>query len=395
MPRIVQIVPAVHADSGVEGVAYHLEREFCRAGMTTERFTLTEAWGDWLPQPGAGVPGKLALAARVGWFSTVGTALARRYLRARPDAVGLCHNDALAGDVYVNHGILTVAMRARGGFAWRMVRNPMHLFIALRDAHRYRSGTHRVVVNLTAAEDAALRAEHPRLRPRTVVIGNGVDVERFRPPTPRERAEARMAVGLSPADVAIVFVGHEFDRKGLPLILEALVGAPESLCLVVVGGTPDLVEAASVRAAALGVGDRVRFVGRASDPVPYFHAADVFALPSAYESYGLVVLEAMACGLPVVASAVGCVPEVVADGDTGLVVEREPTALRSAFAALVGADRAAWGRRARAEAERHSWEAVARQYATLAAEVASERSAERRGTGAVRRPRARGWNSGP
>lgn len=378
MTRIVQIAPAIVPGSGVEGVAYHLEQEFTRAGVSTERFTMKEARGDWLPVPGAGWRGKAVLALRVAWFSTVGTSLARRFLARRPDAVAICHNDVLAGEIYVNHGILQVAMRARGQYAWRMARNPMHPFTTLRDAYRYRSRIHRVVVNLMASEDSALRAAHPHLRARTVVIGNGVDVERYRPPTAPQRATARAALDLGPEDVAVVFVGHEFDRKGLPLLIEALAGAPAAVRLVVVGGTPDMVDDAAARAASHGVRDRVRFVGRVPDPVPHFHAGDVFALPSAYESYGLVILEAMACGLPVVVSDVGCVPEVVTDGVTGLVVDRDVAALRAAFATLAAVDRAPWGRRARTVAEQHSWESVARRYVTLAAEVAAERGGGRR-----------------
>jgi UDP-glucose:(heptosyl)LPS alpha-1,3-glucosyltransferase len=74
------------------------------------------------------------------------------------------------------------------------------------------------------------------------------------------------------------------------------------------------------RPATSGCVDRVHFAGRLADPTPAFHAADVFALPSAYESFGLVVLEALAFGLPVVVTDVGVVPEVVDDGVNGFVV---------------------------------------------------------------------------
>src|SRR5512133_3338950 len=116
MTVIVQICPEIGPGSGVAGVAYNLEREWQRLGVQTERFTLTEARGGWLPQPGPGIRGRLVLLARVVWFSTVGTLLARRYLRSRPGALSICHNDALAGDVYVNHGVVQAAMRARGAY---------------------------------------------------------------------------------------------------------------------------------------------------------------------------------------------------------------------------------------------------------------------------------------
>jgi hypothetical protein len=99
MKSIVQIAPEIAAGSGVGGVAWQLERSWQSCGVTTERFTLAEAAGNWLPQPGPGLQGKLALALRVVWFSTVGTVLARRFLAGRPDAASVCHNDVLAGDV--------------------------------------------------------------------------------------------------------------------------------------------------------------------------------------------------------------------------------------------------------------------------------------------------------
>lgn len=379
MTRVVQIVPEMAPGSGVEAVAFHLEEAFLAQGVETTRFTLREARGDWLPRPTGGLRGRLALAARVVWFSTVGTVLARRFLRDLPDAVSICHNDVLAGDVYVNHGILKVAMRARGGFAWRMLRNPLHLFTSLRDALRYRSDTHRAVVNLMASEDRALRGSYPHLRPRTVVIGNGVDVDRYRPPTETERSAARAGLGLGPEALALVFVGHEFDRKGLPLILDAMVGSPDRVHLIVVGGSPDMLVRLRETAAARGLAERVHAVGRTPDPVPYFHAADVFVLPSAYESYGLVVLEAMACGLPVVVTDVGCVPDLVTPGENGVVVERNRAALRSAIRTLDGVDRALWGRSARRAAESHSWDRVAGEYLHLVEQVQAEKVAERGG----------------
>ena len=76
--RILQIAPEIAPGSGVGGVAHHLEEAFGRAGVATSRFTLADARGAWLPEPGPGVRGRLVLLARVVWFSAVGTVLARR-----------------------------------------------------------------------------------------------------------------------------------------------------------------------------------------------------------------------------------------------------------------------------------------------------------------------------
>ncbi|WOP17204.1 glycosyltransferase family 4 protein [Raineyella sp. LH-20] len=361
--RIVQIVPEVRAGSGVEGVAYALEQAFRRRGVATERFTLAEAGAGWLRLP-EGQYGRIVVRAlRTIWFSTVGTIRARRFLARRPDAVAVCHNDVLAGEVYVNHGIVRAAMRARGRFAWRMVRNPLHLFTTARDVLRYRGGVHRVVVNLTEGERRLLVHTYPRLRPAAVVIPNGVDIQRFHPVGPAERAVLRGRLGLPVDRTLAVFVGHEFDRKGLPLALAALVDRPGT-DLVVVGGTPAMIAAARHRAVTLGVAERVHFVGRQDDPVPWIQAGDVFVLPSAYEANALVLLEALACGLPVIATRVGFAPDLL-DGRNGLLIDRDAGSLATALRRLDELPEDSWRTAARATAECYSWDAVAGRYLEL------------------------------
>lgn len=374
MTRVVQIAPEIAPGSGVGGVAHHLESELRRAGVDVERFTLAEAHGSWLPAPGSGVRGKAALALRVVWFSTIGSLLARRFLADRPGAIAICHNDVLAGDIYVNHGILRAAMRARGRYVWRMVRNPLHLFTAARDALRFRGTTHAVVVSLTDGERSLLESTYPGIRPRRVVISNGVDTERFRPATPSERAAERARLGLSAQDTAVLFVGHEHERKGLDVAFAALARCDDSVHLVVVGGTAVMVDLARSKAEAAGIGHRVHLVGQHADPRPFFHAADAFLLPSAYEANALVVLEALASGLPVVATPVGYAPEIIVDGENGYLVARDADEIAARLRRLAQAPGAPWRERARASAERHSWPRIAREYVRLVDEVRAGRA---------------------
>lgn len=362
MTTIVQITPEIGPGTGVGAVAYHLEQEWRALGVDVRRFTLAEAGGGWLPAPSGGLVGRLALVGRVVWFSTVGTRRARRHLREHPEQLSICHNDALAGEVYVNHGIVQAAMRARGHYAVRMVRNPLHLFTTTRDRLRYSRRTHSLVVNLVSDEERLLREAYPRLAIPTLVIGNGVDTERFRPPTPVERHEARAALGVDADQRVVLFIGNEFGRKGLPLLLQSMTRLESSVVVVVVGGTPDLIAAEAGREPAARLGARLRFAGAHPDPRPWLRAADVLAMPSAYESYGLVVLEALACGVPVVATATGCVPDVVVDGVNGAVVDATPEALAQGLARVLAADVGPVRAAARAAAEQHSWAAVARRY---------------------------------
>lgn len=372
MTRIVQIAPEIRAGSGVEGVAFQLEEQFRLTGVETERFTLREAGGAWIRLPERELARKAAVALRVVWFSTVGTIRARQFLALRPDAVAICHNDVLAGEIYVNHGILRAAMRARGRYAWRMMRNPLHLFTSMRDWVRYGSGIHRVVVNLTEAERALLVGTYPRLRPRTVVIPNGVDLGRFRPPLPGEKVAARARLSVDEGQTVAIFVGHEFERKGLPIAMEALRDAPD-VVLVVVGRSPDMIADATGQAARIGIADRVRFLGRQSDPLSFLHAGDVLVLPSAYEANALVVLEALACGLPVISTRVGFAPDIIEDGRNGFLVERCAADVARGLAAVARADRDELQLTARRTAERYSWQHVAQRYLDLIGEIEREK----------------------
>lgn len=374
MTHIIQIAPSIGPGSGVAGVAYALEREFIAAGATVERFTAADAG-----RPPRSMRGRTPLATHltrarnVIWFSTVGTRRARRFLAARPGAVSITHNDVMAGDVYVNHGLLQAAMRARGDYTWRMVRNPVHLFTALRDRIRYRGRTHRAVVALTTAEAELLVSTYGRVRAPIHVIPNGVDIERFRPPDAAERMQARAELGVDDDRTIALFIGHEFERKGLLIAMSALGAAPEAQ-LLVVGGSADMIHKAQAQARAVGAAERVHFAGTHRDPIPFLWAADVLVLPSAYEANALVVLEALACGLPVVSTRVGFAPDILVDGDNGFLVERDAAAVGARLHELSQTDAAAWRVRARHTAERYSWPRVAREYLDLVESLDSVRA---------------------
>lgn len=377
MTRIVQIVPFIGPGTGVAGVAWHLEQEFRALGVEVERFTFDDARGDrkvrW---PKNVVLARIRGAWRMVWFSTVGTRRAKRFLAERPDAFVICHNNVMTGDVYVNHGVLLASMRARGRSAWGIYRNPIHVFIYLRDRIRYRGRAHRAVVCLSEGDAADLRETYGPIGPRIVVIPNGVDLERFRPPTPDERRAARADLKLGTEERVAVFVGHEFSRKGLSFAIRGLEHAPTVL-LLIIGGNDDIIAAAHEEAKEHGVGDRVLFLGPRSNLRPFLAASDMFVFPSAYEANALVVLEALASGLPVIATPVGFAPEVIADGENGFLVDRDPRGVGERMAQLADlddAELAAFGRRARATAERYGWSSVARRYLELAEELGTERS---------------------
>jgi D-inositol-3-phosphate glycosyltransferase len=230
-------------------------------------------------------------------------------------------------------------------------------------AERRIVATADAIVAATEHERGLLETLYEATPERIATIPCGVDTATFRP---MDRDLCRAWLGLG-ADPVVLFVGRLEPLKGLDLLIEALPLLPERTILLVVGGderAADYVARIRARARALGVVERVRFAGSVphSDLPQYYSAADVCAVPSFYESFGLVALESMACGTPVVASRVGGLTATVHDGHNGYLI---PWRRAEAFADRLGAlikdqeSRARMGARARRTAERFGWARVA------------------------------------
>ncbi|MGE0744152.1 MAG: glycosyltransferase family 4 protein [Rhodospirillales bacterium] len=182
------------------------------------------------------------------------------------------------------------------------------------------------------------------------VLRNGVDLALFRP---GDRVAARHKLGVDGPVVASV--GHLIDRKGHDLVIDAMAELPDAT-LLIAGEGPDRAALESL-SARLGVAGRVRFLGRiVHEELPdLYRAADALVLASSREGWANVLLEAMACGTPVVASNVWGTPEVVAAPEAGrLLPERSAAAIAAGVRALLAdpPSRAA----TRAYAERFGWE---------------------------------------
>jgi glycosyltransferase involved in cell wall biosynthesis len=202
------------------------------------------------------------------------------------------------------------------------------------------------------------------------VIANPIAIPNFERPPSFNRDVFRSNLDLKFSDVVCVFcaLGH-FERKGLPLLLEALRSPTlDSIKLIVVGGEPDLIRAYTARASQSHVGRQIRFAGFQKDARPYLWAADAFILPSSYETFSLAAFEAAAAGLPVIAPALNGICDLLADGDTGFVIEPNTTSVTRALERMLNtppAERMKIGSRAKEAASAYSTERFVESWRSL------------------------------
>lgn len=195
-------------------------------------------------------------------------------------------------------------------------------------------GADAIIAVSNGMRDDILRA-YPSIAPEKVhVVHNGIDLDDWAAPSSPEEKEAATAVmkryGIDPILPTVVFVGRITRQKGLPYLLRALRLVPKDTQIVLCAGAPDTVaikrEVEGLIAELRQERDHVHFITEMlprAELVGILDAATVFVTPSIYEPLGIVNLEAMAVGLPVVGTATGGIPDVIVDGETGFLVPIE------------------------------------------------------------------------
>jgi len=228
-----------------------------------------------------------------------------------------------------------------------------------------------VAVSGAIAED--VRRHYGRTE-NIAVIPPGVDTEFFHPARVGAlRATVRREEGIGDRELAVLFVGSEFRRKGLDLLIPAL--APEMRLLVV--GRGENHDHYRRLADRCGLTGRVAFAGLSGDVQRWYAAADVLVLPSRSEAFGMSVLEAMACGLPVIVSGNSGVASLVRHGENGYLA-KEPAELAGLLQGLAALEeRQRLGGAARMTAEEYSWQRVTDDHEELYRRVAADKNREK------------------
>jgi UDP-glucose:(heptosyl)LPS alpha-1,3-glucosyltransferase len=265
------------------------------------------------------------------------------------------------GGAHVSY--LHAARKWRGALGASAMRlSPYHRVQMIVERQAFRApALKRVIAVSNFVRDDLIR-EFGLAPEKTVTIYNGVDLDRFRPAADKsDRAAIRQKFVVPESAPMVAFVGNGFARKGLGFLIEAWPLVAGGAFLMVVGADRQTTKFAR-SANALNIGARIVFTGQQANVDAIFHAADAFAMPSLFEPFGNVVMEAMASGLPAMTSAFSGVAEVIPPSMLGFRVEHPDDvgeiALR--LGALFDAPKNV-GRDARATAEKFTWKRYANE----------------------------------
>jgi len=322
--RVALAFPGCHRRGGVERVMFECARFLGDRGHEVHAFAAEidgEALGTRVQAHAVSVP----RAARLVAFGP----RARRAvdeLRPAPEVLATFGVTSPRGGVIwaqsVHRAWLEVSHRLRplpGRLKQRV--NPAHPILLALENRCYARRQFRHVIALTEQVKADLARFYAVPAEDMTVIPNGFSPAEFSMAARcRLRDQARRQLGYGPHDKVILFAANELARKGFDEVAAAMARLQDAdIRLLVVGRAATATTAHRMR--RLGLADRVRFLGPVDEMARCYSAADVLALPTQYEAWGLVVIEALACGLPVVTSRVAGAAVAVNEGETGSVLD--------------------------------------------------------------------------
>ncbi len=299
------------------------------------------------------------------WFALVGSLLVWRWRRGVVHATGaivLNRVDAVA--VHCCHQVHRASPnRPLPLLRWYV--RAVGLLARVCERLCFRANRAATFVCVSDGVARELREHFPELSDRVVAIHNGVDTGAFAPGARVREAHAlRQRLGVAPGRLVLAFVGGDWGHKGLRTVIEALARAPE--WDLVVAGRGHVAPYQRL-ADSLGVGGAVHWLGVVRDMPVVYELADAFVLASGYETFSLVTFEAAASGLPILATPVNGVRELIEDGRNGFLVAPEPDAIAERLRQLAGdpALRERVGAAARRSALAFSWEEMVAKHNAL------------------------------
>lgn len=354
---------------GLETATHGLVAEFVRQGYDLHLFSPSGQ----MPVPGATLH-RLPVLPFPSTARLVSFALAAR-AAVRHDRFDVVqsHERGLAQDVYragegCHRAYLKIKARQLGSAGRLALRvNPSHLTLLALERRIFAGSAARRIVAISRQGQAEIRQLYGVPDSRLSVIYNGVDQQRFHPDHRGRFGAAIRAAFAIPGDAwMILMVGSGFERKGLGSLIQGFARFRDRTArLLIVGkGSP-----APYRALAegLGVAQRLAWAGPRPDVERFYAAADLVALPALYEPFGNVHLEALAAGLPVLASRRSGGAEVIRHGETGWLLDNpvDPDAIADGLEALRNLDLSRVTERARETVRPFTFTAQVRAFAEL------------------------------
>ena len=379
--RIAVVIPKYGRVGGAERFAFELTERLARDG----RYEMHVFANRWVAGPGPVAFHKVPVVRFPRFLRQVGFAwfVGRAVERGGFDLVH-AHDRIFSADVFTMHSIPHVT--------WvRDVRRRLpSLFdraMAWVERRLVERGGCARFLPVSGIAGEAYRSMYGLDASRVRVLHPGVDLARFTSP---DRAACRAVVrerhGIGPSEVVALFVGMNFEVKGLGPIIEAVAKAkarrPGADLRLLVVGKGDSAEYRSL-ATSLGIGDAVIFAGPQEGVEEFYLASDLFIMLSKFDTFGMVVLEAMAARLPVIVSANVGAKDLVEEGMNGFVLPdgRDADAAAGKILLLLEENRrAAMGEAGFRTASTHSWERLAGEVGKVYEEAIAEKGPASRGT---------------
>lgn len=251
------------------------------------------------------------------------------------------HENTWHGDVQTVHVLPVKYNLFRERTGWRRVlrwikvgTSPRLLTYLLLERLRYVRRAGRQVVVTSESLKHIMTASFPECLKMISVITPGITMPSPLPVTPQRKLEARAALGLPTTGRAVLFVGNDYQKKGLKTLIEAVAALPADVSVAVVGDSAQI-SLFGEQVRALGLDDRVFFLGSLRDVAPAYEAADCLAHPTLEDTFAMVVLEAMSYGLPIVVSgpAYCGIAGLLQDGANALILDepKDASGLRYAL----------------------------------------------------------------
>jgi UDP-glucose:(heptosyl)LPS alpha-1,3-glucosyltransferase len=298
----------------------------------------------------------LAARHRGGLLHTTGAIV---LTRADVSTVHYCHRAARAR--------VDGFRASRPGVLYRANAAVAAILAEAGEAWCYQPARSRLLCAVSDGVAAELRERFPGMANAVRTVPNGVDPTVFRPDADA-RIEVRMKLSIEPNESLALFVGGDWQRKGLVHAVDALSTAPGWHLAVAGQGDGGPIFA---RASRAGTEPRLHLLGPVRAMSRVYAAADVFVLPTAYETFSLVTFEAASTGLPLLVTQVSGVDELLEDGDNGWFIARDGRDIARRMNELRSSPQLArrMGDRARAAASAFSWEAMADGYTSVYREL--------------------------